>query len=124
MSEPPKEGAQGYQLVQQAGSHLLGGSPEKVLGETFEERYALSEELPPSLITLVKKLDAVEGYQLSRARFLANETPSKAVGRSVARLSSHGHKLGQVCAEALQIAQGWQCAASTTAPSILRHWCF
>jgi hypothetical protein len=36
MSEPPKEGAQGYQLVQQAGSHLLGGSPEKVLGETFE----------------------------------------------------------------------------------------
>ena len=31
-----KEGSQGCQLIPQAMSHLLGGSPEKVLGETFE----------------------------------------------------------------------------------------
>ena len=80
------------------------------MGETFENVMCCLEELPPSLITPVKKLDAVEDNQLSeeknchltRARFLGDETPSKAVSRSVARLSSEGHKLGQVCAEALQ----------------------
>jgi hypothetical protein len=82
------------------------------IGRDLRERYVVSEELPPSLIMLVKKLDAVEGNQLSEElsphsrSFLANETPSKAVSRSVARLSSRGHKLGQLCAEALQIAQG------------------
>jgi hypothetical protein len=35
------------------------------IGRDLRERYAVSEELPPSLITLVKKLDAVEGNQLS-----------------------------------------------------------
>jgi hypothetical protein len=30
------------------------------LGRNLRERYAVPEELPPSLITLVKKLDAVE----------------------------------------------------------------
>ena len=34
------------------------------IGRNLRERYAVSEELPPSLITLVKKLDAVEGNQL------------------------------------------------------------
>ena len=34
------------------------------IGRDLRERYAVSEELPPSLITLVKKLDAVEGNQL------------------------------------------------------------
>ena len=37
----------------------------KVLGETFENVMCCLEELPPSLITLVKKLEAVEGNQLS-----------------------------------------------------------
>ena len=36
------------------------------IGRDLRERYAVSEELPPSLITLVKKLDAVEGNQLSK----------------------------------------------------------
>ena len=31
------------------------------IGRNLRERYAVSEELPPSLITLVKKLDAVAG---------------------------------------------------------------
>jgi hypothetical protein len=35
------------------------------IGRDLRERYAVSEELPPSLITVVKKLDAVEGNQLS-----------------------------------------------------------
>jgi hypothetical protein len=35
------------------------------IGRNLRERYAVSEELPPSLITLVKKLDAVEGNRLS-----------------------------------------------------------
>jgi hypothetical protein len=35
------------------------------IGRDLRERYAVSEELP-SLITLVKKLDAVEGNQLSK----------------------------------------------------------
>jgi hypothetical protein len=35
------------------------------IGRDLRERYAVSEELPPRLITLVKKLDAVEGNQLS-----------------------------------------------------------
>src|SRR6516162_8837161 len=35
------------------------------IGRDLRERYAVSEELPPSLITLTKKLDAVEGGQLS-----------------------------------------------------------
>ena len=35
------------------------------IGRDLRERYAVSEELPPSLITFVKKLDAVEGSQLS-----------------------------------------------------------
>ena len=35
------------------------------IGRDLRERYAVSEELPPSLITLVKKLEAVEGNQLS-----------------------------------------------------------
>jgi hypothetical protein len=64
MSEPPKEGAQGYQLVQQAGSHAWWLAREGI-GRNLRERYAVSEELPPSLITLVKKLDAVEGNRLS-----------------------------------------------------------
>jgi hypothetical protein len=62
MREGGKEGAQGCQLVQQAMSHLLGGSPENILGETFEN---VMRCLKNSLITLVKKLDAVEGNQLS-----------------------------------------------------------
>jgi len=37
----------------------------KVLGETFENVMCCLEELPPSLITPVKKLDAVEDNQLS-----------------------------------------------------------
>ena len=47
---------------------------------------------------------------------------------SVVRSSSKGHKLDQVCAEASLITQielrVGQCVASTTAPSILRPWCF
>ena len=35
------------------------------IGRDLRERYVLSEELPPSLITPVKKLDAVEDNQLS-----------------------------------------------------------
>ena len=35
------------------------------IGRDLRERYAVSEELPPSLITLVKKLDAVQGNQFS-----------------------------------------------------------
>jgi hypothetical protein len=35
------------------------------IGRELRERYAVSEELPPSLITLVKKLGAVEGDQFS-----------------------------------------------------------
>ena len=35
------------------------------IGRNLREHYAVSEELPPSLITLVKKLDAVEDNQLS-----------------------------------------------------------
>jgi hypothetical protein len=35
------------------------------IGRNLRERYAVSEELPPSLITLVKKLDLVEGNRLS-----------------------------------------------------------
>ena len=35
------------------------------IGRDLRERYAASEELPPSLITLVKKLDAVQGNQFS-----------------------------------------------------------
>jgi hypothetical protein len=35
------------------------------IGRDLRERYVVSEELPPSLIMLVKKLDAVEGNQLS-----------------------------------------------------------
>src|SRR6516225_8333351 len=82
------------------------------IGRDLRERYAASEELPPSLITLVKKLDAVQAISspknchLTRACFLANETPSKAVSRTVARLSSQGHKLGQVSADPLRITQG------------------
>jgi hypothetical protein len=37
----------------------------KGIGRNLRERYAVSEELPPGLITLVKKLDAVQGNQLS-----------------------------------------------------------
>ena len=81
------------------------------IGRDLRERYAVSEELPPSLITLVKKLDSrtigcPKNCHLARECFLANETPPKAVNRSVAPLSSQGHKLGQVYAEALQIRQG------------------
>ena len=35
------------------------------IGQDLRERYAVAQELPPSLITLDKKLDAVEGNQLS-----------------------------------------------------------
>jgi hypothetical protein len=35
------------------------------IGRDLRERYAVSEELPPRLITLVKKLDAVQGNQFS-----------------------------------------------------------
>ena len=35
------------------------------IGQDLRERYAVAQELPPSLITLVKKLDAVEGNQFS-----------------------------------------------------------
>ena len=35
------------------------------IGRNLRERYAVSEEFSPSLITLVKKLDAVEDNRLS-----------------------------------------------------------
>ena len=38
------------------------------IGRDLRERYAVSEELPPSLITPVKKLDAVEDNQLSEEK--------------------------------------------------------
>ena len=31
------------------------------IGQDLRERYAVAEELPPRLLTLVKKLDAVQG---------------------------------------------------------------
>jgi len=35
------------------------------IGQRLRERYAVAQELPPRLLALVRKLDAVEGNQLS-----------------------------------------------------------
>jgi hypothetical protein len=35
------------------------------IGQRLRERYAMAQELPPRLLALVRKLDAVEGNQLS-----------------------------------------------------------
>ena len=49
-------------------SQLPGGSPETGgrIGRGLRERYQAPEELPPSVLTLVRKLDALEGNHLSR----------------------------------------------------------
>ncbi len=36
------------------------------IGRSLRERYQAPEELPPTLLTLVRKLDALEGNQLLR----------------------------------------------------------
>jgi len=41
---------------------MLGGSPE--IGQKLRERYQSSKELPPKLLSLVSKLDAIEGKHL------------------------------------------------------------
>jgi hypothetical protein len=41
------------------------------VGWGLRERYRIAKELPPSLLTLVRKLDAVEGNLLLRKRRLA-----------------------------------------------------
>ena len=38
------------------------------IGWSLRERYRIPKELPPSLLTLVRKLDAVEGNLLLRKR--------------------------------------------------------
>jgi len=42
------------------------------IGWGLRERYRIAKELPPSLLTLVRKLDAVEGNLLLRKRRLAH----------------------------------------------------
>ena len=39
----------------------------KGVGESLRDRYEVPKELPPKLLKLVRKLDAIEGNQLCRA---------------------------------------------------------
>ena len=47
------------------------------IGRSLGERYQVSKELPPNLLTLVGKLDALEGNQLLRecTEHLRDQTP-------------------------------------------------
>jgi len=38
------------------------------VGESLQERYQVPKELPPRLLKLVRKLDAIEGSQLRYSR--------------------------------------------------------
>ena len=66
MREGGKEGAQRMPTGSAGYEPFAWWLAREGIGRDLRERYAVSEELPPSLITLVKKLDAVEGNQLSK----------------------------------------------------------
>jgi hypothetical protein len=44
----------------------------KGVGESLQERYQVPGELPPKMLQLVRKLDAVEGNQLRQSRIPAD----------------------------------------------------
>jgi hypothetical protein len=50
------------------------------IGEHLRGRYEVPKELPPKLLTLVRKLDAIEGNYLSRSA-----PPAEPMGRSKRR---------------------------------------